>query len=184
MKAIKKINSKNFTILIFTVLIFLISIFPQSIINVKAQNPIPITVQEAYDMINNNTGYPDLIVLDVRRRDEYDAEHICNAILIPVTELESRISELMPYNETEIIVYCGTGARSAQASQILVDHNFTKVFDMQGGISAWISAGYETCGLSQPIIHFSFHIYLIIFLGICVTLTVFLKKKKEKIVFF
>ena len=104
----------------------------------------------------------------------------CNAILIPETELESRISELSSYNDTEIIVYCRSGGRSATASQILVDHNFTKVFNMEDGILAWSSAGYETCGLSQPIISFSFHIYLIIFLGISVILTVFLKKKISK----
>ena len=65
-----------------------------------------ISVHEASTMINNSALYPDLILLDVRNQDEYDSIHICDAILIPVAELESRISELTSYNDTEIIIYC------------------------------------------------------------------------------
>ena len=186
MKSIKKINSKSFKILIIAVSILLISIFPKSVINVKAQSITPITVHEAYDMINNNTLYPDLIILDVRSEAEYNTSHICNATLMPSTELESMISVLMPFNDTEIIVYCLSGGRSAGASQTLVNHGFTKVFNMLEGISGWISAGYEVCptgnGQTQlpSTISFSFYLYLIILLGSSVILTVFLKKKISK----
>jgi rhodanese-related sulfurtransferase len=137
-------------------------------------------------MIANNTLYPDLIVLDVRTQSEYDANHLCNAILIPSTELESRINEVMPYNDTEIIVYCQSGFRSAGASQTLVDHGFTKVFNMLGGISGWISAGYEVCplGNGQPIISYSMNLFLIIFIGCTLIFIIFLKRKilkKKKI---
>jgi len=104
-----------------------------------------ITVEEAYNMINDDISYPDLIVLDVRTQGEYDSYHICNAILIPHTELEARISELDPYKDTEIIVYCGSGVRSVIACDILESYDFTKVFNMLGGIAAWISEGYELC---------------------------------------
>lgn len=102
-----------------------------------------ITVHVANDMINNNTGYPDLLVLDVREQWEYDISHLYDALLIPLGELESRLDEIESYNETEIIVYCRTGARSQEGSDILVANNFTKVFNMLGGITAWIDAGYD-----------------------------------------
>lgn len=141
-----------------------------------------ITVQEAYSMINNFTFYPDLIVLDVRTQEEYDSSHICNATLIPRGELESRINELQLFNDTEIIVYCASGYRSQQASEILVSYNFTKVYNMLGGITAWIDQGYEVCtnGQTQPIISSSFIVFLVLFLLSSVILITFYKKKISK----
>ena len=103
-----------------------------------------INVYTAYSMINDTETYPDLIILDVRTQSEYDAGHINGSILIPNTELESRIDEVQMYKDTEIIVYCRTGARSLAAVNILIAHNFTKVYNMEGGITAWDSAGYPT----------------------------------------
>ncbi len=100
-----------------------------------------IDVDTAYNMITSGL-YPDLVVLDVRRQDEYDGGHIYCAVWIPVSELEGRIGELAGHEDHEIIVYCRSGGRSATASGILDDHNFTKVYNMLGGILAWQSAGY------------------------------------------
>jgi len=100
-----------------------------------------IDVHTAYNMITNGS-YPDLVVLDVRRQDEYDGGHIYRAVWIPHTELEARIGELADHKDHEIIVYCLLGGRSATASEILDSHNFTKVYNMRGGITEWQSAGY------------------------------------------
>ena len=144
-----KINRKLFKHkkrLIFSIVILLISSFIHiPIISVKAQSYTSISVNEAHNMINNSTLYPDLLILDVRTQGEYDDGHICNATLIPVTELESRISEIESYVDTEILVYCRSGSRSATASQILVDNNFTKVYNMLGGFTTWVSFNYEYC---------------------------------------
>ena len=102
-----------------------------------------ISVHVANDMINNNTGYPDLLILDVRGQSEYDINHLHDALLIPLSGLASRLDEIESYNETEIIVYCRLGVRSQQGSDLLVANNFTKVFNMLGGITAWIEAGYD-----------------------------------------
>ncbi|MHA2116977.1 MAG: rhodanese-like domain-containing protein, partial [Candidatus Thorarchaeota archaeon] len=102
-----------------------------------------ISVHVANDMINNNTDYPDLLVLDVRNQWEYDISHLHDSLLIPLGELESRLDEIQSYNETEIIVYCRTGVRSQEGSDILVANNFTMIFNMLGGITAWIDAGYD-----------------------------------------
>ena len=156
--------------------------FQKSIPIVKAQTYTDVSVQQAYEMITNSTMYPDLIILDVRSQSEFNAYHLCNAVLIPSTELDSRINELMPYNETEIIVYCHIGGRSATASQNLANNGFIKVFNMVGGISAWTSAGYPICPVeSNPfVINFSFFLFLIIFLGSTVILIASCMKKKLK----
>ncbi|MGD8544670.1 MAG: rhodanese-like domain-containing protein, partial [Candidatus Bathyarchaeota archaeon] len=64
-----------------------------------------IDVDTAYNMIINGS-YPDLVVLDVRTKSEYDEGHIYRAVWIPVAELESRIEELEGHEDHEVIVYC------------------------------------------------------------------------------
>jgi len=96
-----------------------------------------ITVSVAKNMIDSTTSP---IVLDVRTQSEYNSGHIRNAKHIPVGELEGRLDELETADE--ILVYCRSGGRSASASQILADNGFSHVYNMLGGITAWIDAGY------------------------------------------
>jgi rhodanese-related sulfurtransferase len=172
-------KSKGF-VLVFTIFIFLTVFIPISIPPVNAQSYTSITVQTAYDMISNKTQYPNLVILDVREQWEYDKNHLCNSTLIPLSEINTRISELEPYNDTEIIVYCRSGSRSAQASQNLADnHNFAKIYNMLGGIIAWIAAGYEVCnGLPQPTVGFFVESFLIILI---IAIFVFLSVKSSKL---
>ena len=94
-----------------------------------------LSVDEAREMISDDTN---VVVLDVRREEEYKSEtgHLANAILIPVQEIEERIGELEPLKEKVIIAYCRTGRRSEKAAGLLGDHGF-KVYTMEGGIVRW-----------------------------------------------
>ncbi len=76
-----------------------------------------------------------VFLLDVRTPGEYDAGHIPGAVLIPVQELESRLSEV-PKDRT-VIAYCLTGSRSAEAYGILAGAGYGDVFNMAQGIQAW-----------------------------------------------
>ena len=96
-----------------------------------------LTVDGAKSLIQENT---DLVVLDVRTKEEYEISHLQNAILIPVSELPNRLAELD--KDKKILVYCKTGVRSAKAGDILVNNGFGLVYNMLGGIDAWIQAGY------------------------------------------
>jgi len=100
-----------------------------------------ISVDIAYDMITNGS-YPNLVILDVRNKTEYDSGHIYGAVWIPHTQLDARINELAGHENHEIIVYCKSGVRSRLASETLEAHNFTKVFNMLGGITEWEDSGY------------------------------------------
>jgi parallel beta-helix repeat protein len=100
-------------------------------------------VGTAYGMITGG-AHPNLVILDVRTKGEYDSVHIYGATLIPVTDLQTRIGELASHVNDEILVYCGSGGRSKTASGILDSNDFTKVYNMLGGIAAWNSAGYPT----------------------------------------
>ena len=137
-----------------------------------------ISVNVADNMINNNTAYPDLLVLDVRTMEEFNTNHLYNATLIPLAELEGRLAELESYNDTEIIVYCGSGSRSLQASNILVANSFSKIYNMLGGINAWIEAGYNYW-LNEDLINidFAFPVFLVSFIGILFVIAFFSKKR-------
>jgi parallel beta-helix repeat protein len=102
-----------------------------------ANNYTNVTVTEAQTMIDSDRS---LVVLDVRTQGEYVSGHIRNAKLIPVDGLTTRLNELNISNH--ILVYCRLGIRSTRASQILADNNFLYVYNMLGGITAWISAGF------------------------------------------
>lgn len=107
-----------------------------------------ISVQQAYYMIALSPVKPALI-LDVRYQCEYNMGHLNGAVLIPYDQLQARIQEVQAYKNQTIIVYCKTGVRSKIASGILVSNNFTRVYNMVGGIFAWIQAGYPICTSSH-----------------------------------
>jgi rhodanese-related sulfurtransferase len=81
-------------------------------------------------------------ILDVRTPEEFKGGHLKGAVLIPVTEINQRISELSSVKDSALLVYCHSGGRSSSASQILRGHGFTKVYNLQGGVTAWNGMGY------------------------------------------
>jgi adenylyltransferase/sulfurtransferase len=78
---------------------------------------------------------PDLLVLDVRDRQEYEIVHLEGAVLVPLSELPDRLSELDGHKE--IVTHCHHGARSLKALEILKAAGFSKVRSLRGGIDAW-----------------------------------------------
>ena len=82
---------------------------------------------------------PDVMILDVREQDEWDAGHIPGAVFMPMGQVPDRLSEI-PKDKT-VIVQCRSGNRSSQVTDFLVQQGFTNVHNMAGGLKAWQSAG-------------------------------------------
>jgi len=78
----------------------------------------------------------ELIILDVRTQEEFDAGHIANAILVPNETIIDKQPDLLPDLNAEILVYCRSGNRSAQAANKLIAIGYTNVVDF-GGIIDW-----------------------------------------------
>ena len=78
----------------------------------------------------------ELILLDVRTKDEFDAGHIAGAVLLPNETIVDTPPESLPDLNAEILVYCRSGNRSAQAANKLVSMGYTNVYDF-GGIIDW-----------------------------------------------
>jgi len=95
-----------------------------------------IKVEEVKEMINANPD--EIILLDVRTDNEYNAEHIYIEGIelkhIPLSELESRLGELD--KTKKVIVYSEKGVNSKNACEILAERGF-EVYNLLGGIKAW-----------------------------------------------
>ena len=92
-----------------------------------------ITQEEAKQIMDTTNGY---ILLDTRTREEYDQGHIPGALLIPHTEIAQRATDELPDKDQVILVYCRSGNRSKQASEVLAELGYTNVKEF-GGIHTW-----------------------------------------------
>ncbi|MEB3101050.1 rhodanese-like domain-containing protein [Ferviditalea candida] len=78
----------------------------------------------------------EMVLIDVRSREEWEKEHIPNARNIPLPELEKNIREFNP--DQDIVTVCGIGGgRSAAAYSILRRHGFHNARLLKGGVQAW-----------------------------------------------
>ena len=78
----------------------------------------------------------EVVVVDVRTREEYDGGHIENAVLVPNESIGSEMPEALPDEEATLLVYCRSGRRSKDAAQKLLELGYQNVYDF-GGVIDW-----------------------------------------------
>lgn len=82
-----------------------------------------------------------IAIIDVREPDEYAAAHLAGATLLPLANIESL--DIPQFSGKKLVVHCLRGRRSDDACHRLTAlHPNIELFDLEGGISAWIEAGY------------------------------------------
>ena len=86
----------------------------------------------------------NVVVIDVREKDEWDEEHIPDAIHLSRGTIELDIEEKVPDAETMIICHCGGGGRSALAAESLQKMGYKNVRSMAGGFKTWKALGLPT----------------------------------------
>lgn len=86
---------------------------------------------------------PGVMVVDVRTVEEYDAGHLPGARRIQLDEIAAAIDagQFPATPDAPLLVYCRAGGRSAQAAALLSERGFQRVYDLEGGITAWGEAG-------------------------------------------
>lgn len=104
---------------------------PVNMVGFAARNIVEGIVENisAEDLLNSDIE--QAVILDVRTKAEVALGKFRNAINIPVDELRDRIKEVP--SAKKIYLYCGVGIRSYIAYRILVQNNFTEVYNISGG---------------------------------------------------
>lgn len=96
-----------------------------------------ISVNELKTWLEND----DAILVDVREPAEFESAHIKEANLIPLGHIS--ISELPELGDKKLVLQCKSGMRSSSACQKLLHENpEITVFNLDGGILAWMNAKY------------------------------------------
>ena len=95
-----------------------------------------VTVEDAQERMNDGA-----ILIDVREDNEWDAAHAAGARHMSRGIIERDIIQTVPDKNTELILYCGGGFRSALSADMLQRMGYTNVFSMAGGWKAWKEAG-------------------------------------------
>jgi len=89
----------------------------------------PAELKEALD------GPARPVLVDVREPEEVEISTLAYDHLIPMGELDRALAELDP--ESDIVIYCRSGYRSAFATEFLLKHGFKRVRNLATGINGW-----------------------------------------------
>ena len=97
--------------------------------------PVEITPAQAYAKYLQGAFF-----LDVRSQEEWDQFHIAKSILIPLDQLQNRLTEIP--KDQDIVVVCLSGHRALSGTTILQQAGFTHISCLSGGLQAWMDANY------------------------------------------
>lgn len=83
----------------------------------------------------------DVQLVDVRTKKEFASGHIRRAknIVYQSDDWDLQVASLD--KDKPVYVYCAKGVRSAKCASILEESGFTKIFDLEGGVTKWINEG-------------------------------------------
>jgi rhodanese-related sulfurtransferase len=78
------------------------------------------------------------LIIDLRPQEAFEAGHIGEARNVPAADLESKAESLKKWRDRTVITYCDSGVSGAGAARTLAKLGFTKVFNLDGGLNAWV----------------------------------------------
>lgn len=78
------------------------------------------------------------LVLDLRAKSSFDAGHIGEARNVPTAELAAQADSLKKWRDKNVITYDDNGTGGAGAVRMLTKLGFSKVFNLEGGMNAWV----------------------------------------------
>ena len=103
-----------------------------------------LTPAETRDMIAKRSADPDFVLLDVRTRQEFDAERIAGAVVVDYRSPSFR-DQIAKFDRSKsYVVYCRTGNRTNGAAKVMRELGFPNVYVFSGGITKWKEAGFPT----------------------------------------
>jgi rhodanese-related sulfurtransferase len=96
-----------------------------------------IDTEDAYNFLKKHRGDIDVVLLDVRTKDEYDSGHINNAVMVDFkrTDFPDEIAKLD--RNKRYIIYSNSAVRSSMAFELMKEMRFEKVHVIKGGLVEW-----------------------------------------------
>jgi glyoxylase-like metal-dependent hydrolase (beta-lactamase superfamily II)/rhodanese-related sulfurtransferase len=98
------------------------------------------SLQELSERIGGNSG--DLVILDLREKDAFQAGHVPGAHHLPRGQLELRVNSELPDPTVRILTYCEFGKISTLAAATLRELGYTRAVALDGGVQAWREGGF------------------------------------------
>ncbi len=126
------VGNHPFMVTLFLVVLFL---YLTTLYKEKSRAFNNVTVDQLTRLVNQENAQ----VIDVRPKDAFVQGHIVNAINMPLEDLKAGKVKTDKLKKKPVVVYCQMGRSSVTASQHLTEAGFEQVFNLQGGINAWIS---------------------------------------------
>lgn len=106
---------------------------PAATAAVKTESRTELSAGEVADLLKAS----DVQLVDVREPGEYSIARIPNSVLVPLGALPERLGELDRGRET--VVICHVGQRSAMGATVLREAGFDRVYNLRGGLMAWVN---------------------------------------------
>ena len=101
--------------------------------------PGNITPKEAYDLMQKHKDNSNFLILDVRTHEEFSDGRLENAINLDYHS-DSFLAEIQKLDKNDkYLIYCQSGNRSGKVLVLMKELGFQEVYNMSGGISAWIA---------------------------------------------
>jgi rhodanese-related sulfurtransferase len=130
-------------------MVFIIAVLIYSFTNAQIKTPkqivdkvkFEINLISVEDFKSKMDSDNDFILLDIRTEREYLAGHMKNAVWLPRGFIEFKIQKLVDDPETEIILYCKRGSRSALTSYRLIEMGYKNILNLEGGFEQWVVNG-------------------------------------------
>ncbi len=102
-----------------------------------------ISPTEASQLLTDNAGSDDFVILDIRTPEEFNAGRIAGSVNIDFYEANFADELDKLDKDKTYFVYCNSGNRSGTAMGTMKELGFTDVYDLDGGIQAWYSSGFS-----------------------------------------
>src|ERR1700722_13856009 len=98
-----------------------------------------ISIEQARIRLAKN---PRAVLIDVREDNEWQKGHAAKAVHLGKGILERDLEKMFPDPETEIVMYCGGGFRSALTCDAAQKMGYSNVYSLAGGYKAMVKAGW------------------------------------------
>jgi rhodanese-related sulfurtransferase len=96
--------------------------------------PIEVSCRDVKQSLESGEEF---LLLDCREQNEFDIACIPESVLLPMSQLASRVDELEKHRNSRIVVHCHHGGRSLRVVGWLREQGFPLSQSMAGGIDSW-----------------------------------------------